>query len=152
MSFPARPLISPSILQVPTAFLPFAYNNMARNQAERNPFWTYEGNWSIQTTLPSGAVYRTVVGEQNATIRIQVVPGSAFLVVNGTAGPEYGVLAAELEPQPLFVLGSVNASRPFTASCQPMYYAALDGGTNYTLTLRAEGRSGLHSITFYAAE
>jgi hypothetical protein len=136
---------------VPTVFGPFVIPNAANPTLDQ--YYGYEGNWTVSRALRDGATYRTVEGQGNATIRVPVVPGSAFVVLNGTVGPKYGVLTTELEPKPLFSLpSSINAERPFIATSQPMFYAALDGATNYTLTLRAEGRTGLHSLTFYAAE
>ncbi len=132
-------------------FLPFVVPNATSPTFDT--YYGFEGNWTVSRALRDGATYRTVEGEGNATIRVPVVPGSAFVVLNGTVGHEYGVLTTELEPKPLFSLpSSVDANRLFIATSQPMFYAALDGATNYTLTLRAEGRTGLHSLTFYAAE
>lgn len=144
---------------VPTYYVPFVTDNN-----ERNPALQYQGQWDVSTNVENRTKlkHRSLVGTGSGQVRVVAPPTTTFLVVNGTAGPEYGTLIVEWEnkskPQPALesLWGAAgNATRPYIATNQLLYYAALDPSvSNYTLRLGADtvkGRIGLHSITFYSA-
>jgi len=95
---------------------------------------------------------------------VPVPAGTTFLIVNGTAGPEYACVDPEWEGGIVPVIGMLgpysaavcNATSSIVATNQPMYYVELDRTQgNYSMLLSAptNGHKGiaLDSVTFYSA-
>lgn len=150
-----------SLVEVPTSFIPFVTDSN-----EANTYFSYQGKWEVLTTIGNEALpHRSLKGAPGSALRAPVPPHTAFVVLNGTAGPDYGALYVEFEGvqppiSPSFMsysstLPVSNSSKALISTAQAMYYVPLDPAiTNYSMIIKAPKAGfssiGLHSITFYS--
>lgn len=101
-----------------------------------------------------------LVAGNTATITVPIPPGTAFVLLNGTVGPDRGEVFVNWSPIPPNFQDwgwSFNASCP-SAAPAILYSKQLDPDVQYNLTietLSAELHNvteiGLHMLTYYSA-
>ncbi|BEI96343.1 hypothetical protein CcaverHIS631_0112920 [Cutaneotrichosporon cavernicola] len=113
-----------------------------------NEAFEWGGDWALGNGIDDGN--GELVGLRGATVHVPVPAGSSFVVVRGTVGPKRGELVVEWDPP--IANKRIDVTAKWSADTT-LYLRRLDAETDtpHTLSLRADGIVGLHSVTFYTA-
>ncbi|GMK57430.1 hypothetical protein CspeluHIS016_0402640 [Cutaneotrichosporon spelunceum] len=110
-----------------------------------NKGFEWSGNWALGNGIDDDNM--EIVGLNGATVHVPVPAGHSFVVVRGAVGPTRGELVVEWEPPVEDERVDVGAKWP---SVTTLYLRRLDPRTPHSLSLRANGTVGLHSVTLYS--
>ncbi|KAL1412104.1 hypothetical protein Q8F55_003103 [Vanrija albida] len=125
-----------------------------------NPMFEKTGEWKVENHIGGVggqdqiAYDHAVSGSADAVLKTKLPPGTSFLVLNGTTGPDYDKLYLNLQPPPPLTPKSYTylMTKDKWVSKSLLYFTPLDPTFNYTLTLAPGDNSSvsLHSLTLYS--
>ncbi|KAL1413581.1 hypothetical protein Q8F55_001355 [Vanrija albida] len=135
------------------------------DNATVNPFFQLTGRWNVSrglggsATAPALPYPHITSSNNNSYLQFNIPHNTSYLVVNGTAGPDNGIMFYLWNVSPPLV-EQVSGFSAYNAWAAPnvMYAMTLDPGVVYNLTLgpfTSTNKTGnafaLHSVAFYSA-
>lgn len=103
--------------------------------------------------------YDHAIGTNGAVVSLSVPKNTSFIMVNGTIGPENGVVSVEVSPQPESLQTQAFASYNPYESLAKIFMTPLDPTVLYSLSIRSDiagnnnsafgtDKIGLYTATF----